>query len=253
MGPVSSNNRLQQLEEALRESQAMAAAGQFATAMMHAINDPLEAITNLNYLTQTSSLDDLQVRHYTALIDTQLELLARISRQTRSFYQPALTTEAEAGELSEIHLIVEAALHMHRHNINGKKIRLAKRLIRNVIVEIHPKAMLHVFSSLIENALEALPNSGSLHVRLRCTAREAHLMVADNGHGIDPQVRLTMFDFFSSTKARGQGLGLAITKAILERNRGRIRSRTSTREGRSGTAFRISMPVRVDKASAYVG
>jgi len=86
--PISSNNRLQQLEEALRESQAMAAAGQFAAAMMHAINDPLEAITNLNYLAQTSSLDDHQVRRYTEMTEKQLEVLARISRQTHTFYQP---------------------------------------------------------------------------------------------------------------------------------------------------------------------
>ena len=250
--PISSNNRLQQLEEALRESQAMAVAGQFAAAMMHAINDPLEAITNLNYLAQTSSLDDHQVRRYTEMTEKQLEVLARISRQTHTFYQPP-TIEPDSTQSSEIHLVVEAALHIHHHNITGKKIRLAKKLIRNVIVEIHPKAMLHVFSSLIENALEALPISGSLHVRLRCTNGEAHLLVADNGHGIARPVRLTMFEFFSTTKDRGQGLGLAITKAILDRHRGRIRTHTSTREGRSGTAFRVSLPMRLDKASAYVG
>ena len=247
--PISTSISLQQLEEALRESQAMAAAGQFAAAMMHAINDPLEAITNLNYLTQTSSLDDLQVRRYSALTEKQLQVLARISRQTRSFYQPPETTT----ELSEIHLVVEAALHIHRHNIIRKKIRLVKRLLGDVIVEIHPKAMLHVFSSLIENALEALPVSGSLHLRLRCTNGEAHLLVADNGHGIAHEVRLRMFEFFSTTKERGQGLGLAITKAIVEKNHGRIRTRTTTRDGRNGTAFRISLPIRVNKAPAYVG
>ncbi|HEY2473105.1 MAG TPA: hypothetical protein VGI45_35320 [Terracidiphilus sp.] len=77
---------MQQLEEALYESRALAEAGQFAAAMMHAINDPLEAISNLNYLVQTSSVDELQVLYYSDLLEGQLRVLARISRQTRDFY-----------------------------------------------------------------------------------------------------------------------------------------------------------------------
>jgi signal transduction histidine kinase len=246
--PVSADERLQQLERALRESRTHAAAGQFAIAMMHAINDPLEAISNLNYLVQASSVDELQVSYYSALLEKQLRILARIARQTRSFYLSGETTQA-----SEIGLLLEAALHMHRRNIDGKKIRLIKRLPEDVIAEIHPVAMLQVFASLLENALEALPDRGTLCVRLRRTNGKAHILVADNGHGIPDGIRLRVFDFFTTTKDQGQGFGLPVAKAIVERYRGMIRSRTSTLDGRNGTTFRISLPLRDYQAPAYVG
>ena len=65
--PVLTFDKVQQLEEALHESQALALAGQFAAATMHEVNGPLEAITNLNYLVQTNSDDGQQVRNYSGL------------------------------------------------------------------------------------------------------------------------------------------------------------------------------------------
>ena len=92
--PVPTIDRVQQLEEALQQCQALALAGQFAAATVHEVNGPLEAITNLNYLVKTSSDDGEQVRHYSDLIDEQLLVLSLISRQTLSFYHSKETVEA---------------------------------------------------------------------------------------------------------------------------------------------------------------
>jgi signal transduction histidine kinase len=188
--PVLSNDRVQQLEEALHESQALALAGQFA--------------------------------------------------QTLSYYHSKETVEP-----IQVALVAEAALRIHHKKIAAKEIRLQKELPADLIVESHPGVILQVFSNLIGNAVEALPVRGRLQIRGKCTEREAHILVADNGHGIPAEIRLKIFDpFFSAKKERGTGLGLAIIKAIVEQHRGRIRSRTSTLNGRSGTAFRISLPLR---------
>jgi signal transduction histidine kinase len=239
--PVASVDRVQQLEDALRESQVLALAGQFAGATMHEVNGPLEAITNLNYLIQSNSDDGAQVRDYSRLLDEQLSVLATISRQTLSFYHPKDTVEPV-----QIASLAEVALRIHRIKIATKEIRLLKSLPGDLIVESHPGAMLQVFSNLIGNAVEALPVQGTLAIRARCTYREAHILIADNGHGIPAAIRPRIFEpFFTTKKERGTGLGLAITKAIVERHRGQIRSWTTTRTGRSGTAFRISLPLRV--------
>ncbi len=66
--PVLTIDRVQQLEEALQASQALALAGQFAAATMHEVNGPLEAISNLNYLVRTNSNDGEQVRNYSGLL-----------------------------------------------------------------------------------------------------------------------------------------------------------------------------------------
>jgi signal transduction histidine kinase len=243
--PVPPINRVQQLQEALQECQALALAGQFAAATVHEVNGPLEAITNLNYLLKTSSDDGEQVRHFSELIDEQLLVLSTISRQTLSFYHSKETIEAIL-----IAPVAEAALRIHRQKIAAKEIRLLKKLAGDVIVESHPGAMLQVFSNLIGNAVEALPVKGTLHIRARSTYREAHILFADNGCGIPVAIRDKIFEpFFSTKKERGTGLGLGIIKAIIERHSGRIRSRSSTQTGRSGTAFRISLPLRAQCAA----
>jgi signal transduction histidine kinase len=238
--PTPTFDRVQQLEEALHESQALALAGQFAAATMHEVNGPLEALTNLNYLVRSNSDDGGQVRNYSDLIDEQLLVLSAVSRQTLSFYHSKETVEKIA-----IAPLAEAALRIYRNKIAAKEIRLVKKVPAEIVVESHAGSMLQVFSNLIGNAVEALPVKGTLQIRARCTGEEAHILFVDNGHGIPPEIRPRIFEpFFSTKRERGTGLGLSITKAIVERHRGRIRSWTNLRSGRSGTAFRISLPLR---------
>jgi len=244
--PVRTVDRVQQLEEALRESQALALAGQFAAATMHEVNGPLEAITNLNFLVQTNSDEGEQVRNYSNLIDEQLLVLSLISRQTLSFYHSKETVEP-----IPIAPLAEAALRIYRSKIAAKEIRLVKKVPPEVVVESHAGAMLQLFSNLIGNAVEALPVKGTLHIRARCTDQEAHILFVDNGHGIPAEIRHKIFEpFFSTKKGRGTGWGLAITKAIVERHQGRIRSWTNTQAGKSGTAFRISLPLHAPSVAA---
>ena len=243
--PVPTIDKVQQLEEALHESQALALAGQFAATTMHEVNGPLEAIANLNYLVQTSSDDGVQVRNYSSLIDEQLLVLSSISHQTLSFYHSKETVEPIL-----IAQLADAALRIHRKKIAAKDIRLLKKLPADVVVESHAGSMLQVFSNLIGNAVEALPVKGTLQIRARCADGDAHILFADNGCGIPAAIRGRIFEpFFSTKRERGTGLGLGITKAIIERYRGRIRSRTSTQTGRSGTAFRVSLPLHAKSAA----
>ncbi len=105
--------------------------------------------------------------------------------------------------------------------------------------------MLQVVSNLIVNALDALPEDGVLYLRLRKRRGQVEFVIADNGHGIPPDHGDTIFQPFFTTKGDGgTGLGLALSKRIIERHNGRIRVRSSVRPGKSGTAFKISLPVR---------
>lgn len=234
------------IRHALRESQALALAGQFAAATMHEINGPLEAVTNLNYLLRTNADNAEMVRTLSQLIDEQLVILTRISRQTLSFYH-----SKDSRQLVVVASVAEAALRVHRHKIMAKEIRLVKELPGDVALEAHPGSMLQVLSNLISNAVEALPTRGTLCLRARKSDREVHITIADDGHGIPPTISEKIFEpFFSTRKEKGTGLGLAITREIIEKHHGRIRSRSTTRSGRSGTAFRISIPLHSATSSA---
>ena len=207
--------------------------------VMHEINGPLEAVHNLNYLIQQEADSPSKVRTFSGMLEEQLATLTKLSRQTLSFYRSPETRESIG-----ISALAEAALRVHQRKISAKHIDLRKRLASDVSAEIHAGDMLQVLSNLISNAIDALPEKGILRVRVSQCADEAHVTVADNGPGIPATVLPRIFDpFFTTKKERGTGLGLSISKSIVEKHHGRIRSRTTTRPSRNGTAFRISIPL----------
>ncbi len=229
---------VQEIQELVGRNQELVVAGQFAATIMHEINGPLEAVHNLNYLVQQEADNPSQVRRFSKMLEEQLETLTKLSRQTLSFYRSPETRESIA-----IATLAEAALRVHQRKIAAKRINLRKRLPLDVSAEVHAGDMLQVFSNLIANAVDALPENGTLCISVKSCADEAHVLVADNGPGIPSSVLPNIFDpFFTTKKERGTGLGLAISKSIVEKHHGRIRSRSITRPARSGTAFRISIP-----------
>jgi signal transduction histidine kinase len=232
-------DRWQEIEEVVCRSQSQAVAAQFGASIMHEINSPLEAAFNLNYLIRQNPEDVETVRECSRLMEEQFVTLARLSRQTLSFYR-----SADTRELVAIAGLTEAALRVHRQKILAKKIQLVKSMREDTRVEAHAGDLLQVMSNLIANAVEALPENGTLRVRARRSTDQVHITIADNGAGISDEISAKIFEpFFTTKKERGTGLGLAISKAIVERHRGRIRLRSSVRPGRSGTAFRISFPL----------
>lgn len=102
-----------------------------------------------------------------------------------------------------------------------------------------------VLSNLLLNAVEALPHSGSLHVRVAVRQPNAVITIADNGRGIPESMRDTLFDSFKSDKSEGNGLGLWIVRDIVHRHGGTIRYRSSRAPGKSGTIFRVAVPLHV--------
>ena len=235
-----------EIEDIARQNQELAVAGQFAAAVMHEINSPLEAVTNLNFLIQLEAEDATRVRQYSKLLDEQLSTLMKLSHQTLSFYKSPETREPIA-----ISTLAEAALRVHQRRIAAKQIKLRKQLPADVTAEVNAGDLLQVLSNLISNAVEALPENGVLGLRVRYCAQEVHITVADNGPGIPAPILTRIFDpFFTTKKERGTGLGLAISKAIVEKHHGRIRSRSTTRPPHNGTTFRVSLPLAARSASA---
>ena len=127
--------------------------------------------------------------------------------------------------------------------MRAKQIRVVKDFPQELIAHVYTTEMLQVMSNLIVNSLDALPPDGTLWMRLRKRNREIHIVVADNGHGISADVMSRIFEPFFTTKKAGNGLGLALSKKIIEHNQGKIKLRSSVRPGKSGTTFKISLPI----------
>jgi signal transduction histidine kinase len=234
---MSSEERLSR--ETLREkAEEHATAGLLALEMMHEIRNPLEALNNLLFLGLEAADEPEAVRRYIRLAQEQAATLNELSSSVLGFARSSRFPKSTC-----LVTLVKAALQIHRKVIEAKRIQVVKDLPDRLTAEVHGGEILQVLSNLVANALDALQLDGTLCIRLRKRQSEVNFVVADNGHGIPKSIFPQIFEpFFTTKEDAGTGLGLALSKRIVERHRGRIRLRSSVRPGQSGTIFKISLP-----------
>ncbi len=231
-------SRLNALSEALRLAEERATAGQLALEVMHEIRSPLEALSNLNFLTRLQSTDSVRVKEYADLAEEQIATLSQIADTTLGFARTSSSRKP-----IDLKTVTEAALRIHQQTIDAKRVHLVKDIPATVIARVYSSQILQLVSNLIVNALNAMPSGGKLHLRVRERRGEVQFVIADNGHGIATEHLDDVFEpFFTTDRERGTGLGLALAKRIIEGHDGKIRLRSSVRPGRSGTTFKISLP-----------
>jgi signal transduction histidine kinase len=228
------------LEQSLRIATSHATAEHLALEVLHEIRNPLEALGNLTYLAFEEADDPEKVRKYMRLAGEQMATLNHIASQTlgyaRSFNSPKSTNLAA---------LMNSAVRIHQRTISQKKINLVKDLPEDLTMDVYSGELLQVFSNLIANALDALPVEGVLRLRFRRRKDEVHFVIADSGQGIPAENLEVIFEpFFTTKEEKGTGIGLSLTKKIVEHHHGKIRARSCVQPGKSGTTFRISLPIR---------
>jgi PAS domain S-box-containing protein len=246
LGGVAVNSDVTQVklqDEALRRSEKLAAVGQLASSIAHEINNPLESITNLLYLIrQSDSIEDVQ--HYTTLAQSELARVTQITLQTLRFNrQHSKPIKVDLAELLQTVMALYTGRLLVR-NIDADLKLLEAPQVLSLEGEIR-----QVVNNLVRNALDAMSYGGRLLVRLHpqqdwhTGAKGVRLTVADTGEGIGPEMKAHLFEPFQTTKEMtGTGLGLWVSKGIVEKHGGHIRTRTRRGEGH-GTVFAVWLPV----------
>lgn len=227
-------------EAALRKSERLALAGQFAATIAHEINNPLEAVTNLIYLIRMKTRDET-VRQYAAMAERELTRVAELSGQTLRFYKRA--TEATKTDVSEV---LESLLKLFGPKMARLNIALQKKITNTCPVLAFSNELRQLFANILSNAIDATPR-GRIEVRAReWRNRQGELgvrvTIADTGGGIPAHLRDAIFNPFFTTKGEaGTGLGLWVCADVVARHNGRIvvRSRTNAP---SGTVFTLFLP-----------
>ena len=234
-----------QAQEALREAEKLAAMGRVAGIIAHEINNPLAAITNTLYLVRNHpSLDDT-ARHFADVAEQELQRVSHITRQTLSFYR-------ESKQPIPVNLpeLLDDVLDLQERALSTSRIRLAKRYLATSVVHGFPVELRQVFLNLIGNAVQAMPTGGTLGVYLREVSdwsrgrKGTAISILDTGIGIQPDDLKRLFQpFFSTKSTKGTGLGLWISKGIIQKYDGTLTCRTF--RGRDGnvTCFRVFLPV----------
>jgi signal transduction histidine kinase len=232
-------------EEALLINERLAATGRMAHTIAHEINNPLEAITNLLYLLQTSITQPEIAREFIDQAAIELDRVSRISRQILSFNRETSSpVELSVGEL--IHDVL--ALNNQASVVKG--LEVDKEWRGSLKVHGFPAQLRQVFSNLYRNAVEASSPGGKIRIRISrgrlgdtLGAPAVRITIADQGIGIPAENRKRIFDAFFTTKdLKGSGIGLWLSSTIIRQHGGSLRVRSSTGPARSGTCMSVLLP-----------
>lgn len=233
-------------EEALRRSEKLAALGRLAATMAHEINNPLESVTNLLYLARKDAKLSPQSREHLMLADQELDRVAHVAKQTLGFYRDnSAPTWLDAAK------VIEDLLEVYSYRLRNRDIKLEKDFDDSVKIFASGGEFRQVFSNLLINAVDAVPpGAGKIRVRMRATrdwsdSRRSgvRISVADTGCGIEAGQMQKIFEPFYTTKQDiGTGLGLWLSRSVVQKHQGRIRVRSRVQPGRSGTVFSVFWP-----------
>lgn len=230
-------------EEALRNTEKLAATGRLAQTIAHEINNPLEAVTNLIYLSHLHA-DKGEVKNYLAQAQNELSRVARITKQMLSFHR-----ESTRAVPLELHEVLNSVLSLYSRQMENKQTSLKydRSSPEPITIFTFPGELRQVIANLVGNALDATPVRGTITLRLRRRTVNgvpgASFTVMDTGPGIPAEIRHQIFEpFFTTKELKGSGLGLWLIKTIVSKHQGRLRFRTSTTPGRSGTCFSLFLP-----------
>jgi signal transduction histidine kinase len=229
-------------EYAVRTAEKISATGKLANAIAHEINNPLESLTNLLYLAQTSSSPNT-IQQFLASASEELARISRITRQTLSFHRETLTPVAiDVGSL------IATVIDLFEKLAASRRVRIVLDRRPALTIYGYPGQLRQVFGNLVRNAAEAARPDTEICIRVRPFRRAGRqgtrVTIHDRGTGIPKDVQKMMFDpFFTTKELRGSGLGLWVSRNLVMKHNGSIRFRSSTRPERSGTTFQVFLPV----------
>lgn len=223
-------------EEALRRTEKLAAAGRLAATIAHEVNNPLEAVTNLIFLARNEQ-NDAERNRVLEMADKELQRVSHITRQTLGFYRDS--GRAVKVDLSEV---VNNVLDVFQGKLKSKGVQAQFEVLGETVVYGAPGEITQIVSNLVSNAIDASFPGSSIRVRVKHRGDGAILIVSDRGTGIPPTAQSKIFEpFFTTKKDVGTGLGLWISRRIVENHGGTIRFRSSNGSKATGTVFRVSL------------
>ena len=235
--------KLRQLEANLAHTNRVNMMGELAAALAHEIRQPIAAsITSANACLRWLARNppDLErARAAAARIEQDGNRAADVISRLRSFYKKGVAPEREDVDIKEV---VQEMTALFRREAVQHSIKICSELAEDTPDVLADRVQLQqVFMNLMLNAIEAMKGSGGrLTISSRLTS-EGQVMVSikDTGVGLTPENAEWIFDAFHTTKPQGTGMGLAITRSIVEGHGGRVWATTNL-EG--GAIFHFTLP-----------
>ena len=230
--------RTQQLKKTQAElvkSERLAAIGELAGMVGHDLRNPLTGIKNSAYYLRKKGADipEVQYREMLETINKCVDYSNRIVNDLLDYSREIhldLKEESLDKLLSESLALLEVP----------QTIRIDNRLQNHRLVKVDPDKIKRLLINLMKNAVEAMPDGGTLTIESAETNGNLEVSFADTGIGISENILPKLFSPLCTTKAQGMGFGLAICKRIIEAHGGKITVNTASGKG---TTFTITLPI----------
>jgi PAS domain S-box-containing protein len=222
------------LQARLLHTERLSALGEMAARIAHEVRNPLVSIGAAAQVVAEELPESSPVAGEVGAIAREVKRLDAIVTDFLKFARPRRADLREcdlAGVVDETVALVRA---------KAPELTLGVNLERPLRARCDPDAIKQVLLNVLLNAVEASPKTSTIDCDAQTVGRQLILSVADRGSGVAEQVRRRVFDPFFSTKTRGTGLGLAVSKQIIDEHHGRIR--LFNRRG-GGTRVVIELPV----------
>jgi signal transduction histidine kinase len=231
-------------EQVLLQSEKLNAVGRLASSIAHEINNPLEAVTNLLYLAQRSAVSPT-AQHYLEAAEVELQRVSAIANQTLRFHRQSTNLRPATAED-----LIGGILPLYQGRLTNSRVTIERRDRTHRPFMCFEGEIRQVLSNLIGNAIDAMnPAGGRLLIRSReatdwTTGRKGvALTVADSGPGMSSHTLSRIFEpFFTTKDTSGTGLGLWISREIVDRHCGVLKVRSSQSAPRCGTVFALFLP-----------
>ncbi len=233
------NALLESLREAERKlvaSERLAAVGQVAAGIAHEVRNPLSGIKMSAQVLKRRLCDlDPAAEENVSIMLAEVSRLEVIIDDLLTFARPA-TLKAEPSDLN---VVIAGVLDFMARQLEHAGIAVRRELAAGLPpVPLDPQRIRQVVLNLVLNAAEAMPNGGTLVARTRAAGREVVAELDDTGHGIPPELADRVFEPFFTTKRGGSGLGLGVSRTLVEAHGGRLTFEPLD----VGTRFRFSLP-----------
>jgi len=237
-------------QEEMSRVERMASIGKLAAVVAHEINNPLAGILTYAKLLRKRAAKDPQANQENLemldLIESESRRCGEIVRNLMTFGRPS----AMNYEPADLNGVIDRCVRLVKHQLELKNIELHLELAKDLAaVRCDPGQIEQVLLALVMNAIDAMQNGGTLTLATRKgpSGSDVQVQVRDDGVGMPPEILKNMFEPFFTTKERGRGLGLglAISRQIVERHQGHIEVKSEL--GR-GTQFTITLPMQATAA-----
>jgi two-component system sensor histidine kinase HydH len=240
---------LQAARQEVLRSERLAAIGGLAAGVAHEIRNPLTSVKLLLQHAASRGGDAVVAAGRVGLILDEIERMEATIQGLLDFSRPAQPQR----KLHYVRDTLQRALHLVEGRAEKQNVHMELNFgSEPILINGDPQQLHQVFVNLLINAIEAMPQGGQLKVTLRGDPIEEQLtvVISDSGVGIPPDLLPRLFEPFATAKERGTGLGLAVSRRILEEHGGAIAVRPRSPHG---TTFEVTLPAAQQSALSPIG